>query len=134
MGVAVVTSILNSKTGTKIPEYVAAAVLPPPLSANPAQLGVIIGAATGNEELITAIMQGQIPGVTPQIFGAAAEAATRAFADSYRIAWIPIIVLSAVGLASIMLLKRNKKQFDYVIDAPLEHVHHRHAQAKGEGV
>lgn len=79
-------------------------------------------------------MQGQIPGVTPQIFGAASEAVTRAFADSYRLAWIPVIVLSAIGLASITLLKRNKKQFDYVIDAPLEHVHHRHAHVKeGEG-
>lgn len=128
VGVAVVTSILNSKTGTKIPAYVAEAVLP--LGANPAQLGVIIGAATGDESLIAAIMQGQIPGVTPMIFGIASEAVARAFADSYRMAWIPVIVLSAVGLASILGLKRNKKQFDYVIDAPLEHVHHHHAHAK----
>jgi hypothetical protein len=128
VGVAVVTSILDSKTNEKIPAYVAEAVLP--LGANPQQLGVIIGAATGDETLIAAIMQGQIPGVTMQIFGAAASAASRAFADSYRIAWIPVIVLSGVGLASILLLKRNKKQFDYVIDAPLEHVHHRHARGE----
>lgn len=122
------TSILNSKTSTKIPEYVASAVLTPPLNANPSQLGIIIGAATGNEDLIGQIMQGKIPGVTPQMFGAANEAVVRAFADSYRLSWVPVIVLSGIGLTSIMLLKRNKKQFDYVIDAPLEHVHHRHAR------
>lgn len=126
VGVAVVSSILNSNTGEKIPAYVAQAVLP--MGANPQQLGVIIGAATGNEQLIGAIMQGQIPGVTPPIFYAAANAVAEAFADSYRLAWIPVIAFSALGIASVLLLKRNKNQFDYVIDAPLQHVHHSHAK------
>lgn len=130
MGLAIVQSILSIETGKKIPSYIAQAVLP--LGANPAQLGPIIGAATGNEALIEAILKGQIPGVTPQILGAAAQASEQAFADSHRFAWIPVIVASVIGLTSLLLLKRNKKQFDYIIDAPLEHVHHRHAQRQAE--
>ena len=127
VGVAITSTILESNTQQKIPAYIAAAVLP--LGANPEQLGLIIGAAAGNEAIIAAIMQGQIPGVTPQIFGAAAAAAANAFADSYRKAWIPVIVMAAVGMVSILLLKRNKEQLDYIIDAPLQHVHRDHEEA-----
>lgn len=65
IGIAVMNTILNSKTSVKIPGYIAEAVLP--MGLNPAMLGPTIGAATGDTDLIAAILQGKIPGVTPQM-------------------------------------------------------------------
>jgi hypothetical protein len=65
IGIAVTNTIFTSKLAGKLPNYIAAATLP--LGLNPAQLGPVIGAATGDEALIATILAGRIPGITPQM-------------------------------------------------------------------
>lgn len=123
VGTAVVNSIINSKAGTKLPAYIAEATLP--LGLDPHLLGPVIGAATGDVQLINAIEHGAFPGISPAILGAAFGAAHRAFLDSIKPAWIFVASVTAAAILCCLLLKRNKRQFDNIIDAPLEHVHHR---------
>ena len=128
MGIAITQTVLESNISSKLPAYIASATIP--LGLNPQQLGPVIGAATGDVTLIGAILAGRIPGVTPQILGAASAAAAQAFSDSYRLAWAVVLPFSVVGGLSLVLFKRNREQLDYIIDAPMEHVHHHHTDTK----
>lgn len=92
----------------------------------------MIGAATGDAKLIAAIEHGAIPGITPQILGAAFNAAHQTFSDAIKTSWIFITAVTALALLSVLLLKRNRHQMDYIIDAPLEHVHHKTARQEGQ--
>lgn len=130
VGTAVVNAIINSKVNASLGANIAHDTIP--LGLNPQLLGPVIGAATGDTELIAAIEHGAIPGITPQILGAAFNAAHQTFSDAMKTAWIFITAVTAVALLSILLLKRNRHQLDYIIDAPLEHVHHRHAHQESE--
>lgn len=126
VGTAVVNTIINSKVNANLGSSIAHDTIP--LGLNPQLLGPVIGAATGDTKLIDAIQHGAIPGITPQILGAAFNAAHQTFSDATKTAWIFITAVTAVALLSILVLKRNRHQLDYIIDAPLEHVHHRHAR------
>lgn len=125
VGSTITATILSTKSTEKIPAYVASATLP--LGLSPQLLGPVIGAAAGDAELIQAILSGKIPGVTPQILGIASAAVEHAWSDSFKFSWIAVVAFGVLGLVSVSLLRRDRQKLDYIIDQPLEHVHHKHA-------
>lgn len=72
LGLAINNALFNSALSTEIPKKVAAAVLPLGLPIE--SLGMLIGALATNDQALLA----EIPGITPTIIGAAANALTRA--------------------------------------------------------
>lgn len=132
VGSVVSQVIASSKQSVKIPGYTAEATLP--LGLDPSLLGTVITAATGNPQLIAEISAGQVPGVSPEVLAAAFEAVHRAFSDSYKYVYIAAVPFCVIGTASILTLKRNKGQQDYIVDAPLQDIHHRHADKEAAGV
>lgn len=92
VGLAINNSIFNSSLQSQIPARVAAAVLP--LGFSPQSLGALIGALNSQEEAAVRA----VPGVTPQIAGAAAAARQEAFKVSFSKLWIAAAVFSGIGV------------------------------------
>ena len=82
VGLAVNNAIFNSTLSTQLPKKIAAAVLP--LGLPPTSIGGLIGALTTQNQALLA----KIPGVTPPIIGAAANALLQAYSVSFRYCWI----------------------------------------------
>lgn len=92
IGLAIYSAVFSSKLKTELPKNIAAAVLP--LGFPPAQLGQLIGAmASGNQAAVAAI-----PGVNPQLLGAASHALTEAYKASFRNVWLVAAVISGIGV------------------------------------
>ncbi|KAH7409711.1 major facilitator superfamily domain-containing protein [Cadophora sp. MPI-SDFR-AT-0126] len=122
VGVAVNNALFTHSFNKKLPQKVAAAVLP--LGFPPSQLGMLIPAlASGNEEAIRAVS-----GTTPQMLGAAGSALIDAYVGSFQKAWIAAAAFSAAGLTIALFLRNPKPDFNSHIDAPVEVrvAHHEH--------
>lgn len=105
VGLAINTAIFNSALSTEIPSKIAAAALP--LGLPPTSLGMFIGGLTTHNETILA----HVPGATPQIIGAGANALVRAFGVGFRNCWIAAScfgVIAVIGM-SPPLTNRNLK-------------------------
>ncbi|KAK0112587.1 hypothetical protein ONS95_014331 [Cadophora gregata] len=125
VGIAVNNALFTDSFNKKLPQKVAAAVLP--LGFPPSQLGMLIPAlASGNEEAIRAV-----PGATPQILGAGGSAVTDAYLQSFQRAWIAAAAFSAAGLIMAVFLRNPKEDFNAHIDAPVEvrRAHHEHEES-----
>lgn len=129
IGLAINNSIFNSSLKTQLPSQIAAAVLP--LGFSPQNLGPLIAALSSQSEAAV----GAVPGITPQIAGAAGAALQEAYRISFSKLWIAAAVFSGFG-ALCKLLSRHvrqlliilgscfisnpKDQFNEHIDAPVE--------------
>lgn len=91
VALAINNAIFNSSIGREIPSRVAAAVLP--LGLPPTSIGALIGALQSQKP--AAIFT--VPGVTPQIAGAAGQAISQAFAVSFRWVWVSAACFCAVA-------------------------------------
>lgn len=80
--VSVYAALITSRTGEKIPAYVASAALKAGLP--PKSLMAFVGALATNDAAALPL----IPGVTPAIIGAGVVALKQAFADSIRVVYI----------------------------------------------
>lgn len=131
VGFAINNAIFNSSLQKELPSKIAAAVLP--LGFNPKELGALIGAMASQNQAAV----GGIPGITPQIIGAAASALEEAYRLSFRKLWIAAAVFSAAGvigkfdsfctfqqmltfMSGSALLWNPKAEFNQNIDAPME--------------
>lgn len=97
VGLAINTAIFNSALSTEIPSKIAAAALP--LGLPPTSLGMFIGGLTTHNETILA----HVPGATPQIIGAGANALVRAFGVGFRNCWIAAScfgVIAVIGMST----------------------------------
>ena len=92
VGLAINNAIFNSALSTEIPKRIAAAVLP--LGLPPSSLGMLIGALAGNDQALLA----HVPGATPQIIGAAAQALVQAYGIGFRNCWIAGCCFAAVAV------------------------------------
>lgn len=92
VGLAVNVAIFNSALATEIPSKIAAAALP--LGLPPTSLGMFIGGLTTHNETIIS----HVPGVTPEIIGAGANALVRAFGVGFRNCWIAASCFGAVAV------------------------------------
>lgn len=84
VGLAIENAIFNSVFTTEIPKKIAAAVIP--LGLPPTSIRGLIGALTTQNEAALA----KIPGVTPEIIGAAGGALLQSYSDSFRYCWIAV--------------------------------------------
>ena len=82
VGIAINNAIFNNSFGEKLPQMVAAAVVP--LGFDSKDLGALISALTSQSQAAMA----KVPGITPQITAAAVQALTEAYRVSYRGLWI----------------------------------------------
>ena len=92
VGLAINTALFNGALATNIPAKVAAATIP--LGLPPTSLGPLIGALTSENQSALA----HIPGVTPEVIGAAAGAIKDAYSIGFRYAWIVACCFSALAL------------------------------------
>ena len=91
-GSAAYGSLYHGKLATKLPAYVADAVIP--LGLPTTEIGALIGALTkGNIAAAESL-----PGVTGSIIGAAGSAIHKAFCDSFRLLWAIEIAFCGVAL------------------------------------
>ncbi|KEF54622.1 uncharacterized protein A1O9_09064 [Exophiala aquamarina CBS 119918] len=105
VGLVVNNAIFNSAVQRHVPTGVAAAVSP--LGLDPAQLGnFILALGTANPEAIAAI-----PGVTPEMIGAATQALRQAYSIAFRNVWVAAACFTVPGVI---------KAFNAHIDAPVE--------------
>lgn len=113
IGIAIYTALFNDQLN-RIPENVAAAVLPKGLS--PDDLPAFIGALSAHNETALA----HVPGVTPAIIGAGAEALLDTFVTAFSHVWIAAACF--VGLAAVVavFLFDPRNEFNNRIDATVE--------------
>lgn len=94
IGLVVNNAIFNAAANSNIPSKVAGAVIP--MGVEPSYLeGLITGLMSGNLELIAAI-----PGITPEIIGAAAEALRSGYSIALRNVWIAAACFTVPGVIS----------------------------------
>ncbi|PVH69717.1 MFS general substrate transporter [Cadophora sp. DSE1049] len=113
VGIAINNAIFQN--GLKsLPTKVAEAVLP--LGFPATELGLLIGALnSGNTTAIATI-----PGITPQILGAASGGLKEGYIHAFRYTWVAAACFSVVGLVTCLFLTNHKDQFTAHIDAPVE--------------
>jgi MFS family permease len=92
VGLAINNAIFNSDLSTQIPKKIAAATLP--LGLPPSSLGQLIGGLASNDPAALA----HIPGATPQIIGAGAQALIEAYAIGFRDCYIAAACFSALSI------------------------------------
>lgn len=94
VGLVVNNAIFNSAVRRNIPTTVAAAVLP--LGLDPAQLGNFnLALGVADPEAMAAI-----PGISPEIIGAAAQALRQGYSIAFRNVWIAATGFTAPGVIS----------------------------------
>ncbi len=92
VGLAINNAIFNSALSTEIPKKIAAATLP--LGLPPSSLGMLIGGLTAQNEALLA----HVPGATPQIIGAAAQALVQAYGIGFRNCWIAACCFTGLAI------------------------------------
>lgn len=99
VGLVVNNAIFNSAVESNVPSRVAAAVLP--LGLDPTQLpGFIAALAAGSAEALAAI-----PGVTPEIIGAAAQALRQGYSVAFRNVWITAACFTVPGVVRKLIFR-----------------------------
>ncbi|EMC94738.1 hypothetical protein BAUCODRAFT_25864 [Baudoinia panamericana UAMH 10762] len=121
-GSAVLDAIINGKlAGTWAPKVSAAAIgAGLPATSIPALL----------EGLETGVGLTKVPGITPAILGAAADASHWAYAHAYRLAWWSIFPFVIIALVAVLCLKGVKELMTERVEASVEkEVVHEKGQA-----
>ncbi len=116
-GSAVLDAIINSKLASTYAVKVSAAAIEAGLPKSS------VGA------LLTAFATGQgfdaIPGATPKVLAAAANASHWAYAKAYRLAWASIIPFVVVAIVAVACLKGVKELMTEKVEATVEKVPNR---------
>ncbi|KAL8276175.1 hypothetical protein RQP46_011433 [Phenoliferia psychrophenolica] len=120
MTTAFLGAILTTTTTKNIPAAIVAAVVP--LGLPPSSLPAFIPALLAKN--MAAL--GQIPGVTPQILGAAVGGVEKGLAQSLRILWLAIVPFAVIGAVATCFLQKEVTMTSH-IDAPMEHVEEKDA-------
>ncbi|KAK1059495.1 hypothetical protein LTR33_013141 [Friedmanniomyces endolithicus] len=115
-GSAVLDAIINGKLKSTLAPQVAAAAVSGglPVSSVPALLGAM---ATGEGLNAT-----NIPGLTLEVLGAAADANHWAYAHAYRLAWWSVFPFVVIALISVVCLKGVKELMTERVEATVETV------------
>ncbi|KAK3360441.1 major facilitator superfamily domain-containing protein [Lasiosphaeria hispida] len=113
VGLAIYNALFTGAM-SHVGDNIAAAVVP--LGLPLSSLGPFIGALTAhdNESLF------QIPGVTPQIVGAGADALLATFSTGFKHVWITAACFVAFAAIVAVFIEDPSKEFNMHIDAPLE--------------
>ncbi|KAL8290598.1 hypothetical protein RQP46_002856 [Phenoliferia psychrophenolica] len=122
IGVAIATSIFNSKVAINLPKYIVPVVLEAglPASSLPA---FIANLAAGN---IAALEQ--VPGVTAEIIGVGAIALKQGFAQCFKYIWYFEIPFMVLALVAVSLLTSVKEQMNWIINRPVEEIIYKHGE------
>lgn len=128
LGATIFTAIygaaVNGRLNQYLPKYIANAVLP--LGLAPSSLGLFI------RDLSTQDFSSleSLPGVTPQIIAAGAQALQQAFVDAIRVVFIVGAALGGLACVLCFCLQSLKHRMDYQVDGPVETLH---AKVYGHG-
>jgi ABC-type iron transport system FetAB permease component len=95
-------------------DNIAEAVLPLGLSLD--SLGPFIGALNAHDT----VALGSIPGVTPEIIFAGADALLDTFVSGFRTVWIAAACFVALATVVAVFLKDPETEFNMHVDAPME--------------
>jgi len=114
VGIAINNAIFNNTIGKQLPKKIAEAVLP--LGFDPKYLGELIGALSAQNQAAV----GKIPGITPQMIGAAVNGLTEAYRLSFKNLWIAASCFAATGVIAAAFLVEQRAEYNQHIDAPVE--------------
>lgn len=103
IGLAINNAIFTSTLGTQLPSRIAKAALP--LGLPPRSLGLLIQALAADDKPALA----QIPGITPRIIGAAANALVEAYTVSFRYCWVASACFIAVAVIGKYRLENSEE-------------------------
>ena len=92
VGLAIMNAIFNSALSLEIPKKIAAATLP--LGLPSTSLGMLIGALTTQDNALLV----KVPGVTPQIIEAVAQALVQAYGIGFRNSWFAACCFAALAV------------------------------------
>jgi hypothetical protein len=116
-GSAVVNVIINNKISSTLSSKIAGAVLKQGLPSS--SVGLLLGGfLSGNATALA-----EVPGISPEIIGAATDASRNAYAAAYRLAWSSIIPFVVLGLVSVACLKGVSDLMTEKVEATVERVH-----------
>lgn len=113
IGIAIYNALFTDQMG-HMGDNIAKAVIPKGLS--PDALPAFIGALNAHNE--TALVA--IPGVTPEIIGAGANALLDTYALGFRYVWIAASCFVAIACIVAAFLYDPEKEFNMHVDAPME--------------
>ncbi|KAK0945006.1 hypothetical protein LTR29_003598 [Friedmanniomyces endolithicus] len=115
-GSAVLDAIINGKLKSTLAPQVAAAAVSGGLPA--ASVPALLGAMATGEGLNAT----NIPGLTVEVLGAAADASHWAYAHAYRLAWWSVFPFVVIALISVVCLKGVKELMTERVEATVENV------------
>lgn len=113
-GSAVLDAIINGKLKSTLAPKISAAALSGGLPAS--SIPALLKAMTSGEGLT------DVPGITPDILGAAANASQWAYARAYRLAWWSVFPFVVIALISVACLKGVKELMTERVEATVENV------------
>ncbi|KAK3067965.1 hypothetical protein LTR53_014821 [Teratosphaeriaceae sp. CCFEE 6253] len=113
-GSAVLDAIINGKLKSTLAPKVAAAAIGGGLPA--ASVPALLAAMATGEGLA------EIPGITPGVLAAAAEASQWAYAHAYRLAWWSVFPFVVIALVAVACLKGVKELMTERVEATVENV------------
>ena len=113
-GSAVLDAIINSKLGKTLAPAVAEAATSAGLPAS--SVPALMAAMMTGEGLM------DVPGITPAILGAAANASHWAYARAYRLAWWSVLPFVVLAIVSVVCLKNVKELMTERVEATVERV------------
>ncbi|KAL8287449.1 hypothetical protein RQP46_003307 [Phenoliferia psychrophenolica] len=120
IGTAICSAVFVSKLTKALPSYIASAALEAGLP--PTSVVAFVTAMAGGDAKAAA----KVPGVTAEILGASGQAIKNAYAYSYRYIWIVVAPFVLVSLICCLGMKSIKKEMNFLVDRPVEEIHHKH--------
>lgn len=114
IGLAIYNAIFTHKLSTNITKKIPAAVIP--LGLPPSSLGPLIGDLTSGHTAAAS----QIPGATPAIIDAGANALMESFVNGFRFVWITAGCFALVATIVAFFFRDPREEFNTRIDAPVE--------------
>ncbi|KAK3373148.1 major facilitator superfamily domain-containing protein [Lasiosphaeria ovina] len=114
VGLAIYNALFNDAMN-HVGDNIAKAVMPLGLPVN--STGPFIGALVNHQDAAALF---RLPGVTPQIAGAGAEALLGTFSTGFRHVWIAASAVVAFAAVLAVFLKDPSDEFNMRIDAPVE--------------
>jgi len=120
LGTAIAGAVFRGKLGSALPSYIGAVAVKNGVAES--SIPDFIAGITGDDPTTTE----SIPGVTASVVAAGLAAMSEAYSHSFHYVWYVVLPFLVVALVCVAVLAPINKQMTYIIDRPVEEIHHHH--------